>query len=327
MMNSYKIDWIFFAIFLVSAYGALGQEKESNQRETAADSAEPPLFVIKDKPEFDRIVSTDEKVEKLAGGFRFVEGPVWIPEDEYLLFSDIPANEIKKWQNDTLTTFRKPSHHTNGNLLDERGRLISCEHGTRRVTRTLKDGKVEVLVDRYGDKKLNSPNDLAIRSDGTLWFTDPPYGLKGRKKELAGNNVFCFQPRTGALNIVAHDFDRPNGLCLSPDEKRLYIADSGRPCHIRVFDVQSDGSLMGGRIFCKIDKGGPDGIRCDQAGRVLSSAGDGVHIFTPSGKLVGKILVPETPANLCFGGKDGKILFITARTSLYAIRLKMTGAG
>jgi gluconolactonase len=263
-------------------------------------------------------------VKKLAGDMGFLEGPVWIPaEGDYLVFSDIPADQMKRWsEQGGLSTFRKPSQNANGNCLDREGRLITCEHGGRRVSITGKDGIVKTVVDRYNGKRLNSPNDAVVQSDGTIWFTDPDYGLTSpQDKEQDANHVFRFNPRNNDLRVVASDFDKPNGLCFSPDEKRLYIADSGRPKHIRVFEVQKDGSLANGRVFCAIDKGGPDGIRCDTQGRIFSSAGDGVQIFSSQGKLIGKILVPETPANLCFGGKDGRTLFITARKSLYAIHL------
>jgi len=190
-----------------------------------------------------------------------------------------------------------------------------------------KDGALHTLVDLCDGKKFNSPNDVVAKSDGTIWFTDPPYGLpKGATKEQDGNYFFRFDPKTKATSVVVKDFDMPNGLCFSPDEAKLYVADSGKPRHIRVFGVQKDGTLTGGAVFGVIDKGGPDGIRCDAQGRIFSSAGDGVHIFAADGKLIGKILVPATPANLCFGGADGKTLFITARTSLYSIPLLVTGA-
>jgi len=282
-------------------------------------------FVIEDPKEFARIVPAEGRIKKLAGDMKFIEGPVWVPDGGYLLFSDIPADEIKKWHEGALSVFRKPSRNANGNLLDGKGRLLTCEHGSRTVTRTAKDGAIETLIEKYGGKKFNSPNDLAVRSDGTIWFTDPPYGLKRRAKEQRGNNVFCFHPATGQVEIVVGDFDKPNGICLSPDETRIYIADSGQPRHIRVFEVSADGTLSEGKIFCTIDRGAPDGIRCDEAGRVFASSADGVQIFSPRGKLIGKILVDEVPANLCFGGADGKTLFITARTSLYCIELKVAG--
>ena len=283
-------------------------------------AAESEPFVIKNESEFRKCVAADARVEKLAGGLGFTEGPVWHP-DGFLVFSDIPNNELKKWTRaDGLTTFRKPSQNVNGNTIDRQGRLVSAEHSARRVSVTEKDGTVKTLVADYLGKKFNSPNDVVVKSDGTVWFTDPPYGLpKGEKKEQAGNYVFRFDPKNGQTTIVSTNHDMPNGLVFSPDEKKLYVADSGKPRHIRAYDVKADGTLGGGGEFCKIDQGGPDGIRCDAAGRVWSSAGDGVHIFAPDGALIGKILTPEGPANLGFGGPDGKTLFITARKSLYAI--------
>ncbi|MEK7677392.1 MAG: SMP-30/gluconolactonase/LRE family protein [Verrucomicrobiota bacterium] len=284
---------------------------------TAAD------FEIKNEAEFKKIVPSQAKVEKLAGEMKFLEGPVWVPSGGgYLIFSDIPADELKKWtEQGGVTTFRQPSNKANGNTLDLAGRLVTAEHAAHRVSYTATDGTVKALVENHEEKSLNSPNDVVVKSDGTIWFTDPDYGLEGRPKEQEGNYVYRFHPRTKSLKPVAKDFDKPNGLCFSPDEKKLYVADSGKPRHIRVFAVQKNGTLQGGEVFCAIDKGGPDGIRCDGAGRVFSSAGDGVHIFAPDGSLIGKILVPESPANLCFGGGDGRTLFITARKSLYAIRL------
>lgn len=290
-------------------------------------AADAQSFVIKNESEFRQCVATDARVQKLAGDMMFTEGPVWHP-DGFLVFSDIPANELKKWTKaDGVTTFRKPSNNINGNTLDLEGRLVSAEHTGRRVSITEKDGTVKALVSEYDGKKFNSPNDVVVKSDGTVWFTDPPYGLpKGQKKEQEGNYVFRFDPKTKQTTIVARDFNMPNGLVFSPDETKLYVADSGMapPKHIRVFDVKSDGSLSVGKVFCTIDKGGPDGIRIDAAGRVWSSAEDGVHIFAPDGSLIGKILTPEGPANLCFGGADGKTLFITARKSLYSIPVLAT---
>ena len=286
-------------------------------------------FEVRDEAEFKKIVPSDSKLAKLASGMKFTEGPVWLARDGGLLvFSDIPADELKQWTaKDGLSVFRKPSANANGNTVDRQGRLITCEHTGRRVSRLEADGSLHTVVDQCGGKKFNSPNDAVVKSDGTIWFTDPPYGLpSGAKKEQDGNNVFRFDPKSGTASVVARDFDRPNGLCFSPDEKQLYIADSGKPRHLRVFDVQPDGTLTGGAVFGVIDQGVPDGIRCDAQGRIFSSAGDGVHIFAPDGKLIGKILVPESPANLCFGGPDGKTLFITARTSLYSIPLLVKGA-
>jgi len=286
-------------------------------------------FAVRDEAEFKKVVASGIKLEKLASGMKFTEGPVWLSKDGgYLVFSDIPANELKKWTaQGGLTMFRAPSFNANGNTIDREGRLITCEHSGRRVSILEADGTLKTLVDRHDGKKFNSPNDPVVKSDGTVWFTDPPYGLpRGETKEQEGNFVFRFDPKNKTTAIVVKDFDMPNGLCFSPDEKKLYVADSGKPRHIRVFDVQPDGTLIGGGIFCQIDKGGPDGIRCDADGRVWSSAGDGVHVFAADGKLIGKFLVPEGPANLCFGGNDGQTLFITARTSLYSIRVLAKGA-
>jgi gluconolactonase len=280
-------------------------------------------FDIRDESEFRKIVPEDARVEKLHGGFRFTEGPVWMG-DGYLIFSDIPANELKKWTPEGITTFRTPSQNANGNTVDLAGLLVSAEHSGRRLSRTQIDGKVETVVDQFEGKKFNSPNDVVVKTDGTFWFTDPDYGLGQNKREIDGNWVYRYDPKTKKTTALVKDFDKPNGLCFSPDEKKLYVADSGRPRHIRVFDVDED-SVGEGKVFCQIDKGGPDGIRADALGRVYSSAGDGVHIFSPEGKLIGKILVPESPANLCFGGADFKTLYITARTGLYKIDLSVEG--
>jgi gluconolactonase len=260
---------------------------------------------------------------------RFVEGPVWIPGDEgHLIFSDIPANELKLWHPVSgLATFRNPSGNANGNTLDLENRLVTAEHGNRRVSLTERDGSVRTIVDSFDGKKLNSPNDVVVKSDGTFWFTDPDYGIRQEHKEQPGNFVYRFDPRNDTLLPLVKDFDKPNGLCFSPEETLLYCADSGRPRHIRTFDIQQDATLANGRVFCEINAGVPDGIRCDSDGRVWSSAGDGIHIFALDGSLIGRILVPESPANLCFGGTDGRTLFITARNSLYSIPVKVKAAG
>ena len=289
---------------------------------------------IDNAAEFARCVASNAALTKLAGDMQFIEGPVWIKDRAMLVFSDIPANELKQWTaKDGVKTFRQPSHNANGNTLDLNGRLLTCEHSGRRVAVRETDGTLKTLVDSHDGKKLNSPNDVVVRSDGTVWFTDPEYGLKNKAgtkekedKQQAGNYVYCHDPKTGKTVAVIRDFVQPNGLAFSPDEKKLYVADSGTPRHIRAFDVAADGTVSNGRVFCTIDKGGPDGIRVDRDGRVWSSAGDGVHIFGPDGNRIGKILVGEAPANLCFGGNDGKTLFITARKSLYAIPVLVTGA-
>lgn len=296
-------------------------------------STEKPVVVSLD-PRFARLVAPDAALKPLATGLKFTEGPAWVfgrdGADGFLVFSDIPANTLYRIDaGGKLSVFRKPSDNANGNMLARDGRLLTCEHGSRSVTVTdpAKPADKRVLIDRHDGKRFNSPNDLVERSDGTIWFTDPPYGLpKGATKELDGHFVIRFDPKRGKTTIVAGDFDMPNGLCFSPDEKRLYIADSGKPRHIRVFDVQPDGTLLGGAVFCTIDVGVPDGIRCDELGNVWSSSGDGVQVFDPSGKRIGRILVPESAANLCFGGKEHRTLFITARSGVYAIDLAVRGA-
>ena len=243
---------------------------------TCADEAS---FETRDKAEFAKIVAADAKIEKLAGGMTFTEGPCWFDDARGgdPVFSDIPANHLKRWTaKDGLSVFRDDSNYANGNTRDGEGRLVTCEHQARRVTRTEKDGGVTVLANKFDGKALNSPNDIVVKSDGTVWFTDPPYGLpKGQKQEQAGQYVFRLDPKTKQLKTVATDFDKPNGLAFSPDEKKLYIADSDpKNNHIRVFDVAADGALSNGRLFCKIEKGAPDGIRVDAAGpRLLQRQG------------------------------------------------------
>jgi gluconolactonase len=283
-------------------------------------------FEIKDQAEFKKLFSPDAKVERLATDMQFVEGPVWMPGG-FLVFSDIPANELKRWDAaGGVKTYRKPSNNANGNTLDKTGRMVTAEHGAHRISRTAADGTVETLVEKFEGKNLNSPNDAVVKSDGSIWFTDPDYGLSGRPKEQAGNYVYRLDPASKTLMPVVKDFDKPNGLCFSPDETKLYIADSGKPRHIRVFAVSKDGAVSGGSEFAKIDKGGPDGIRCDAGGRVWSSSGDGAQIFAADGHLIARILLPEGAANLTFGGKDGKTLFLTARKSLYSVPTKVRAA-
>ena len=282
---------------------------------------------IRDAEGFGAVVEPAAKLEQLATGMQFTEGPVWVPrEGGFLVFSDIPANELKKWvAGEGLKVFRTPSGNANGNTLDRQNRIISCEHSGRRVSRLEPNGGWVEVAAQFAGKRFNSPNDAAVKSDGTIWFTDPDYGLGTGSRELEGCYVFHFDPKSGSLAAMVKDFDKPNGICFSPDEKRLYIADSGKPHHIRAFEVGGDNAISGGKVFCTIDKGVPDGIRCDSEGRLYSSAADGVHVIATDGRLLGKILVPETPANLCFGGTDGRTLFITARKSLYSIRLKTKG--
>jgi gluconolactonase len=292
---------------------------------------------------FRGLVPPNGFVEKLYTGARWAEGPVYFPGGDFLLFSDIPNNRMLRWVPDgagpgCVTEFRKPSDFTNGNTRDGQGRLLSCEHGTRCVSRTGHDGRRTVLASSFEGKKFNSPNDLVAGPDGAVWFTDPSYGILSdyegytAEPEYGGRYVFRIDPATARVEAVATDFVQPNGLAFSPDGRRLYIADSGAshdpegPRHIRAFQVR-DGRLQGGEVFATVDAGIPDGLRVDALGHVWTSAGDGVHCFSPQGELLGKILIPEPVANLEFGGPRGNRLFITATTSLYSCYLATAGAG
>lgn len=286
-----------------------------------------PNAIVAENPSFNDLIAADADVTLLQGGFKFLEGPVW--QDGRLIFSDIPADAMYAWSPEAgVKAYRSPSFRSNGNTLDLQGNLVSCEHGSRVVSVTVDDER-KVLLDRFNGKLFNSPNDVVVRNDGSVWFTDPPYGLPADKRaelmEQEGKYVFCFDPNDGSLSKVASDFDMPNGLCFSPDEKRLYIADSGKPKHVRVFNVHGK-TLEGGEVFARIEPGVPDGMRCDEHGNLWTTAGDGIHVYSPDGELLGKVLCPETPANTCFGGPNGTTLFMTAKTSLYAVETKVKGA-
>lgn len=277
----------------------------------------------------DALVEPGAKPEKLATHFKFTEGPVWSAEG-FWLFSDIPASIIYRCTPGAeVTIFRAPSGQANGNAFDQEGRLVTCEHAARRVSRTERDGRVTALAERFEGRRFNSPNDLAIRSDGSIYFTDPDFGTPpGEPHEIGFNGVFRIAPN-GAVTLLVRDFPKPNGIAFSPDEKRLYINDSVQRT-IRVFDVQADGSLENGRQFAELREPGkegvPDGMKVDAAGNVWCTGPGGLWVFAPDGALLGKIAVPEVPANFCFGGPDGRTLFITARSSVYALRVKTKGA-
>lgn len=284
--------------------------------------ANPNLQAIKDE---------STQLEKIATGFEFVEGPVWHP-DGFLLFSDIPANTIYQWKPNEQAIekpkiFRRPSGRANGNTLDRQGRFISAEHENRRISRTEKDSKVVTLGDRYQGKRLNSPNDLTVKSDGSIYFTDPPYGIKKQQEELGFYGVYRLAP-DGTLTLLVKDFARPNGIAFSPDEKQLYVNDSEKS-HIRVFDVKPDGTLGMGRIFAELKdaskNGVPDGMKVDSQGNLYSTGAGGVWIFSPDGNLLSRIEVPENTTNLAWGDADYQTLYITASKSLYRIRLKIPG--
>ena len=285
-------------------------------------------FEINNEAEFRKVIPAEAKVEALASGFLFVQGPVWVPADGgFLIFSDVPKNELKKYTKlGGVVPFRKPSNHAIGNTLDREGRLLSAESDGRRISITEKDGQVKTLVDQADGKKLNSPQDLMVKSDGTVWFSDPTYGLGTRPKEQEGNYVFRFDPKTGKTIPVIKDCEMPNGLCFSPDEKKLYVADAGEARRIRVFEIGPDGLPANGKVFAEIVTGVPAGMRCDAAGWLWTTAAEGVRIYTPGGELIGKVLLHYTPSNLAFGGADGKTLFITARKAFYSVRTAVTGA-
>jgi gluconolactonase len=277
-------------------------------------------------------------VEKLYTGTLWAEGPVYFADGDYLVWSDTPNNRMMRWAGGYVSVFRDFANNSNGNTRDCQGRLVTCEHGARRVTRTEADGSITVLVDRYQGKKLNSPNDIVVKSDGTVWFTDPSYGILSdyegglAQREYGGCYVFRFDPLTRDLEAVARDFTKPNGIAFSPDESTLYVADSGGSHspngehHIRAFSVDKQGRLNGGDIFAEVSPGFPDGFRVDLQGNIWTSAGDGVHCYAPDGVRLGKILIPEPVANLTFGGPKRNRLFITATTSLYAVYVAANGA-
>jgi len=279
------------------------------------------------------LVEPGAKVVKLAGGMKFVEGPVWLAAQKKLVFSDIPNSKLMQWKDgEGLTVFRV-SEQANGNILDLQGRLISCQHAGRNLVRIEADGKITVLADKVDGKRFNSPNDVAVRSDGTLWFTDPPWGLAGAG-ELPGHFVFKLDPATGKVEAVIKDLAMPNGIVFSPDESRLYVADTGGhkkhpdpafhklPGGVHCYEVGKDGTL-GKKLFTIPE--GSDGMKVDEKGNLYTTHGK-VCVYTPDGKLIERIEVPEGPANLCFGGDDGRTLFITARTSLYSVRMVVAGA-
>jgi gluconolactonase len=277
---------------------------------------------------FDGLFPHGTKIERVAIGLRFTEGPVWFHEKKYLLFSDIPANRILKLTPDgQLKTFRQPSGNSNGLTRDSEGRLIACEHGNRRVTRTEKNGTITVLAESFHGKKLNSPNDVVVSSDGDIYFTDPPYGIKPEQQELPIQGVYRISSKTHETSVVADDFNKPNGLAFSPDEKKLYINDSARR-HIRVFDILTSGSLSNGRIFHDMnvaEAGSPDGMKVDLHGRVYCAGPGGVWVFDEKGVHLGTIVTPEKPANCAWGDDDWQSLYITAGTSVYRVRSSCAG--
>jgi gluconolactonase len=287
---------------------------------------------------FERCVHPGAPIERLADGCKWAEGPAYL--DGGVVWSDIPNNRMLRWDEATgaVSVFRAPSDFANGNTLDPQGRLVSCEQGTRRVTRTEADGSITVLADRFDGKRLNSPNDVVVRTDGSVWFTDPSYGIDSDEEgyqaesEIGACHVYRVDPDSAEVRIAAADFVMPNGLAFSVDERRLYVSDTGAtkieggPAHIRVFDVGDDGSLSGGEVFATSTAGLFDGFRFDTDGRLWTSAGDGVHCLDPDGTLIGKVRLSEETANVVFGGPARDRLFMTATSSLYAVALAVRGA-
>lgn len=297
-------------------------------------------FEINSK-EFYSIISNESRLEKIATDFQYIEGPVWNAREDFLLFSDIPRNRIFKWsQKEGITIFCKPSGNSNGLTYDKEGHLIICEHGNRRLSKYREEvfqnrygfssfvsSTYAILADSFFGKRLNSPNDVVTKSDGMIYFTDPPYGIEPEQQELPFQGVFRVDPNNKELTLLVKDFDRPNGLAFSPDENIIYIADSSERSHIRAFDVNPDGTLSNSRIFSEIrseKRGGPDGMKVDVEGNLYTTAPGGIWVFSPEGKKLGVIKTPIGPSNCAWGGADWRSLFITAK-SLFRIQLAIPG--
>ncbi|MER5215182.1 SMP-30/gluconolactonase/LRE family protein [Streptomyces sp. NPDC002838] len=289
------------------------------------------LYEVLDE-RFRRCANGDARLERLHADCRWAEGPLYLPAWRQLIWSDIPNDRLLRWDEATgvIGVFRSPAGHVNGNTLDREGRLVSCEQGNRRVTRTEHDGRVTVLADRFEGKRLNSPNDAVVRSDGSVWFTDPDFGITSdyeghrAESEIGTCDVYRIDPVTGGVQRVADGFGGPNGLVFSPDERQLYVADT-RAGQIRVFDVREDRVLSNGKVFAE-HTGGFDNIRLDDEGRLWAAVfGDGVHCYHPDGTLIGRLRVPEPVSNVAFGGPRNNRLFITATTSLYSLMMSVTG--
>lgn len=288
---------------------------------------------------FGRLFNGNAHVDKLFTGCRWAEGPVYFPAGRYLVWSDIPNDRMLRYDetDGSVSVFRQPCGNSNGNTTDREGRLITCEHGGRRVSRTEHDGSVTTLADKWKGKRLNSPNDVVVKSDGSIWFTDPAYGIdtdyEGNKaeSEIGACHVYRIDPKSGEIEAVITDMVRPNGIAFSPDERLLYVVDTGRthgpqnPAHMRVFKVSDKGKVSGGKVFADCTAGLFDGFRVDTDGRIWTSAADGIHCYEPDGMLIGKVKVPEVVANCAWGGPKRNVLYICGTTSLYAVRLMVNG--
>ncbi len=299
-----------------------------------------PDFEVADE-RFERLVFENAHLDKLYEGCRWAEGPAYLPAGKYLVWSDIPNDRVMRFDetDSSVSVFMAPAMNHNGHFVDREGRLVACEHRGRCISRIEHDGSRKVLADRFEGKKLNSPNDLVVKSDGSIWFSDPTYGVDSdyegdaAPSEIGASNVYRLDPQSGELTAVATDFVKPNGLAFSPDERLLYVADTGTthvkngPRHIRVAELSADGRSLGpAQLFATCTVGLFDGFRLDTNGNLWTSAGDGVHVYAPDGALIGKIKVPEVVANLCFGGPKRNRLYICATTSLYAIYVNARGA-
>lgn len=345
------------ALGSAGATSALAQSSSSDPAGTTPpprDWDDPSLVVYPDPamevfdPRFKKYIAGTTTLRRVWKGGAWTEGPVYFGDMHCVIFSDIPNNRLLQYDERTghTTVFRAPSNFTNGNTRDRQGRLLSCEHGARRVTRTEHTGDITVLADSYQGKKLNSPNGVIVKSDDSIWFTDPTYGIEGNNEGIKAEselprNVYRIDPKSGQISVAVGDFHEPNGLCFSPDEKKLYVTDTGRgkddisPSLINVYDVTDDGKLINGKLFHDFSdsQGGiTDDIRCDEDGNVWGAGGwapnplfNGVAVLAPNGDLIGRIVLPETAGNLCFGGHEHNRLFICASTSLYAVDVNTRG--
>lgn len=284
-------------------------------------------------PAFERVVGRSVEFEQLATGFIFTEGPLWKQHERFLLFSDMPGDHLRRWSGrDGVSTFRRPCNKSNGLAWDRQGRLLVCEHASSRLTRTEPDGSITVLASHHNGKELNSPNDLAVRSDGAIYFSDPTYGRREhfgvlREPQLTFRGVYCVSPDTSSLTLLADDFGQPNGLCFSHDERTLFVNDTDRQ-HIRAFDVRRDGTIANSRVWAETvgeGPGAPDGMKIDSAHNLFCCGPGGIHVFAPDAKCLGVIRVPEYTANFCWGDDDLRSLFITASTSIYRIHVTVPG--
>ena len=284
-------------------------------------------------PRFERVVGHSVEFERLATGFKFTEGPLWHARERYLLFSDMPGDHLRRWSaKDGVSTFRKPCNKSNGLAWDRQGRLIACEHASSSLTRTEADGSITVLASHYEGKELNSPNDVIVKSDGAIYFSDPTYGRMKhfgvpREPQLSFRGAYRVSPDGKSLTLLADDFGQPNGLCFSLDEKILFVNDTEKK-HIRSFDVRLDGTVANSHIWAETvgeGAGAPDGMKVDSAGNVYCCGPGGIHVFTPDARCLGVIRVPEHTANFCWGDDDLRSLFIAASTSIYRIRVTVPG--